>query len=72
MIDVVDTQASRHRDGGRRLCPVFLGVLVTSANPGWQSGDTALFAIREPRQHLLQRLPYDHCAAEVSTVQLDD
>ena len=30
------------------------------------------FAIREPRQHLLQRLPYDHCAAEVSTVQLDD
>jgi hypothetical protein len=30
------------------------------------------FAIREPRQRVLQRLPYDRCAAEVSTVQLED
>jgi hypothetical protein len=30
------------------------------------------FAIREPRHHVLQRLPYDRCAAEVSTVQLEN
>ena len=30
------------------------------------------FALREPRQRVLQRLPYGCCAAEVSTVQLED
>jgi len=30
------------------------------------------FAVREPRQRVLERLPYDLYTAEVSSVQLED
>jgi hypothetical protein len=46
-------------------------VLATSA-PRTRLAERAIprfFAVREPRQHVLERLPYDLCPAEGSAVQ---
>jgi hypothetical protein len=47
-------------------------VFPASAQLGWlaERATPRFFAVREPRQRVLNRLPYDRYAAEVSTVQL--
>jgi len=48
-------------------------VLAASAQLGWLAERaTPRFAVREPRQRVLERLPHDLYAAGVSTAYVED